>query len=106
MISLLSYDLSQNKLLLQYKDKPLVLSGDGKCNSPSQSAKFCPYSMMDIESKVILHTVTIDKREVGLHSPNMEKEGFVWSLRYLLPKIECKEIITDASSSIRKYLCM
>ena len=92
--------------MLQYKDKPLVLSGDGRCDSPGQSAKFCTYSLMDIESKVIVHTESIDKREVGLRSPNMEKEGFVRSLQYLLPKIECKEIITDASSSIRKYLCM
>ena len=35
---------------------------------------------MDINTDYILHTETVDKREVALQSPNMEKEGFVRSL--------------------------
>ena len=87
------------------KDKELVLSGDRRCDSPGKSAKFCTYSFMDLESGLILHTETIDKREVALQSPNMEQEGFVRSMRYLLPLVKCKEVITDASSSIRHELC-
>ena len=59
---------------------------------------------MEIDTHYILHTETVDKREVALQSPNMEKEGFVRSLRFLLPKISCKEIITDASTAIRREL--
>ena len=60
---------------------------------------------MDLESGLILHTETIDKREVALQSPNMERERFVRSMRYLLPLVKCKEVITDASSSISHELC-
>ena len=34
----------------------------------------------------------------------MEKEGFVRSLQFLLPKISYKEIITDALTAIRSEL--
>jgi len=61
--------------------------------------------MMDLESGLILHFETVDKREVVLQSSNMEKEAFVQSLCYLPPHIKCTEIITDASSSIRHELC-
>ena len=59
---------------------------------------------MEIDTRYILHAETVDKREVALQSPNMEKEGFVRSLKFLLPKLSCTEIITDASSAIRKEL--
>ena len=54
---------------------------------------------MKIDTHYILHAETVDKREVTLQSPNMEKEGFVRSLQFLLPKLSCK--VTDASSAIR-----
>lgn len=100
-LSLLNY---QSKLLANVKDKALILAGDGRCDSPGKSVKFCTYSMMDIDSGVILHAETVDKREVGLKSPNMEKEAFTRSLEFLLPRIKCTEIITDASTSIRSEL--
>ena len=56
---------------------------------------------MEIDTRYILHAEIVDKREVALKSPNTEKEGFVRSLQFLLPKLSCKEIITDASSAIR-----
>ena len=51
--------------------------------------------MMDINSRVILLAETVDKREVGLQSPNMEKEVFTRSLNFLVPRIKCTEIITE-----------
>ena len=59
---------------------------------------------MDIDTGYILHSETVDKREVALQSPNMEKEAFVRSLQFLQTHILCKEIITDASTSIRKEM--
>ena len=67
----------QSKLIKQYKTKDLVLCGDGRYNSPGKSAKFCTYSLMESEDNVILHFVKIDKCEVDLCSPNMEREGMV-----------------------------
>ena len=83
------------------KDKDIILSGDGQCDSPGQTAKYCTYSLMDIDTGYILHSETVDKRKVALKSPNMEKEPFVRSLQFLQTHISCKEIITDASTSIR-----
>lgn len=91
-------------LLAKHKDKNLVVTGDGRCDSPGSSAKFCTYSVMEIESGAILHAETVDKREVDLHSPNMERKAFLRSMEFLLSHVNCTEIITDASSSIRKEL--
>ena len=49
----------QAKQLDTLKDKELILSGDGRCDSPGKSAKFCTYSLMDLESGLILHTESI-----------------------------------------------
>lgn len=40
----------QAELLATFKDKNLVLAGDGWCDSLGSSAKFCTYSVMEIES--------------------------------------------------------
>ena len=92
----------QAELLTKYKNKNLVLVGDGRCDSPGSSAKFCTYSAMEIESGKILQAETVDKREVDLQSPNMERKAFKRSMEFLLSHIKCTEIITDASSSIQK----
>ena len=85
----------------------MAIAGDGRCDSPGASAKFCTYSMMDIETNKILHMETIDKREVQLQSPNMEREGVVRGISYLHGQdITITELVTDASSSVRKMLGM
>ena len=94
----------QSKPLDQVQNKDIVLSGDGRCDSPGKSAKYCTYSLLDTDTGYILHCETIDKREVGLQSPNMEKEALVRSLQFLQSRICCIEIITDASSSIRREM--
>ena len=94
----------QSKLLDLVQNKDIVLSGDGRCDSPGKSAKYCTYSLMDIDTGYKLHCETVDKREVGLQSPNMEKEAFVRLLQFLQSRIWCIEIITDASFSIRREM--
>ena len=60
---------------------------------------------MYVNTKSIIHTQTVDKREVGLQSPNMGKEAFQRCLQFLLSQnLDIAEIVTDASSSIRKLL--
>ena len=84
------------------------MAGDGRCDSPGSSAKFCSYSLMDVSTSKVLHVETIDKREVQLQSPNMEREGVKRALNVLLAKLDksvlIEEIITDASSSVRTTL--
>ena len=62
----------QDYALQEYKDCKLIVAGDGRCDSPGSSAKFCSYSLMDVSTSKVLHVETIDKREVQLQSPNME----------------------------------
>ena len=57
-------------------------------------------AIMEIATCSRLHAETVDKRDVTLQSPNLEKEGFVRSLQFLLPKLSCKEIVTDSLSAI------
>ena len=60
---------------------------------------------MDAEDNVILHFENIDKREVDLRSPNMEREGMVRSLDFLIEKqLKVVELITDSSSAVAKTL--
>lgn len=82
----------------------MLLAGDGRCDSPGSSAKFCSYSLMEMDSYNILHIETVDRREVQLHSPNMEHEAFIRSMKYIKGKLTCTELVTDASSSIRKTI--
>ena len=44
----------------------------------------------------------VDKHEVGLKSPNMEREAFKRSMQYLTNKkgIKISEIVTDASTAV------
>ena len=88
-------------MLSEYNDKSVVLRGDGCCDSPGKSAKYCTYSLMDSENDKILYVETVDKREVGLKSPNMEREAFKRSIQYLTNKgIKISEIVTDASIAV------
>ena len=47
---------------------------------------------MDISSNVILHVETIDKHEVHLKSPNMEREALSQGLKYLESKLNITEV--------------
>ena len=90
----------------------LLLAGDGRCDSPGSSAKLVfthwwtlpPTSWNDQQAEMI------DKREVHLQSPNMEWEGFMHALSFLLGKLDdsviVNEVITDASTSVRTVLGM
>ena len=94
----------KDKLFNKFKDSSLQLAGDGRCDSPGSSAKYCSYSLMEMTSQKILHVETVDKRDVNLQSPNMEHKAFLWSMSYIKGKITCGELVTDASSSIRKTI--
>lgn len=66
---------TQAKLLDNFRLNDLILSGDGKCDSPGKSAKFCTYSMMEATDNQILHFESVDKHEVGLQSPIWRERG-------------------------------
>ena len=83
----------------------LILSGDGRCNSPGKSAKFCTYLMMEATDNQILHFENVDKFDVGLQLPNMERGGVVHCLNFLLSSgIKISEVVTDSSTSVATTL--
>ena len=101
-----------NKILLAGKDsecfkrKDVILSGDGRCDSPGKTAKWT-YFMMENKDNLILHTVMLDKCQAQLRSPNMERMTLVKRLQYIIDKgVKVKEVITDASTSVTSDLGM
>jgi ribonuclease HI len=60
--------------------------------------------MVEVSSDYIIHVEIVDKRQVGLVSNNMEKEGLKKSLKKLQEDLNVVELVTDASSSIKKLL--
>ena len=82
-----------------------MCSGDGRNDSPGYSAKFMTYTVMTHDSNEIVDMIVIDKREVGLKSPNMENEGLKRILERLkVRKLRVKEICTDAHASIKAMI--
>lgn len=95
--------LAENINLLPSKE--VVVIGDGRMDSPGHTAQFCTYTLMEYESKMILSTVVIDKRETQLKSPNMEREGLVRALAEVQSMgLVVKELITDGHTSIAKMM--
>lgn len=57
---------------------------------------------MKHDSNEIIHFEVIDKREVELKSPNMERLGLIRSLHYLESQsVEIDEIVTDATNVLK-----
>ncbi len=95
----------KKQVIQRFSNADVVVSGDGRCDSPGSSAKFCTYTLMEKESGVILHTETVDKREVEYKSPNMEREALRRALKYInSTSVHVNELTTDASRSIMTML--
>ena len=58
------------------------------------------YSLLDVDSNILVQCENVDKREVHLKSPNMEQEGLHHALTFTNEKLQVQELVTDASSSV------
>ena len=81
-------------------DGNVVLSGDGRNDSPGFSAQYCVYSLMEAVTKVIVDLEVKDKRETGGSSTVMEVAALKTLLERLLTTMNIEELTTDASSSV------
>ena len=82
----------------------LTLIGDGRCDSPGYSAKYCTYSLMDVKSGAVLSFIV---RHVGLSTSSvaMEPDGCYDTLCDLESYgLEISVLGTDRHSSIAKLL--
>lgn len=80
------YKEKQESLLCRYNEA-VIVSGDGRSDSPGNSATYCTYSFCDEKKKKILHTTTVMTQEAGGKSPNMERIAFERGLDFVGAKL-------------------
>ena len=94
-----------NQLVQEFLNTDMVVAGDGQCDSPGFNAKNICYFITEVNSNYIVHIEVLDKRHVGLISTNMEREAVKRSVEKLKEEnLKIVELVTDASSSIKKLL--
>ena len=94
----------QIQTLQEFEREEVVVSGDGRCDSPGKCAKFCTYTLMELTKNLILHSETVDKREVQNKSRSMEREAIDRALEVLKEKVNVVEVTTDSSTSVTKMM--
>ena len=52
---------------LKKSKRPLIIGGDGRCDSPGHSAKFGSYTVMDLETKNIIDVELVQVKD-NVHS--------------------------------------
>jgi hypothetical protein len=101
-----TWEKLQGDLLQSIKSsgRPLRLAGDGRCDSPGFNAKYCTYSVMDLETNQILTYVVVKVTETG-SSSRMEPVGFRKCMLFLLDQGFSVEVMaTDRHVSIRSIM--
>ena len=79
----------------------IILSGDGRNDSPGDCAQYSTYSLADVEDHAILQMNIVDVREAAGKSNNMEQIVFVRGMDKLLAsQMSIKEVVTDGHLGI------
>ncbi|KAJ8049969.1 hypothetical protein HOLleu_02957 [Holothuria leucospilota] len=95
----------QSLLISSLKGKSLSIVGDGRCDSPGYSAKYCSYTLMDIETEKVVDFELVQVSETG-SSVKMEAVGFDRCFSRVLNdhKLETEKFASDRHVSIRKLM--
>ena len=118
LMSQTTYDTIQNKYLLPVINKAwetekarvhtlldgreVRLCGDGRCDSPGFSAKYCTYTLLDQDTKLIVDFKLVQVSETG-SSCTMEKLGYERAMDTLLEEgLKISLCATDRHVQIRK----
>ena len=95
------WEQQKKKLCDERSGKDIILSGDGRNDSPGHSAQYCTYSLADMKDKAILEMTIVDVRQAAGKSNNMERIGFEKGMDKLLTStMEIKEVVTDGHLEI------
>jgi len=80
------------------------LSGDGRCDSPDYSAKYCTNTLMDSAMDLILDCSLVQCTETS-SSVAMEKEGLRWCLEKLMVQhVNISTIATDRHTGVASLM--
>ena len=84
------------------EDKKIILSSDGRNDSPGHCAQYSTYTFAEMTTKCILQMNIVDVRELeGRKSNNMERIGYEKGLDKLMEsKMIIKEVVTDGHLEI------
>ncbi|XP_044147357.1 uncharacterized protein LOC122935632 [Bufo gargarizans] len=80
----LAWQEEKSKTRVQLQREPLCIAGDGQCDSPGHSAKYCIYTMIDTLTEKVIDFEIVQRSQCSL-SVAMEKFAF--------------EIVTDSMIS-------
>ncbi|XP_033127088.1 uncharacterized protein LOC117124861 [Anneissia japonica] len=99
------WEFHQQEILKDYSTKiNLTLAGDARCDSPSHSATFGTYSLMDCEKNIILTTNVVKVTEVK-NLYHLENEGMIRSLKQLeRAGVKVTTLATDRHPQVTKTL--
>ncbi|KAK3087395.1 hypothetical protein FSP39_005395 [Pinctada imbricata] len=82
----------------------ICIGGDGRCDTPGHSAKYCSYTILDVNYMVVADIQLIQSNEVK-SSCHMEKEGLVRCIGKLKEQgLEVGELVTDRHPQITKFV--
>ncbi|XP_041427106.1 uncharacterized protein LOC121396333 [Xenopus laevis] len=94
----------QRRLHDAFSGIKLCLAGDGQCDSPGYSVKYCVYSFMEVDTKRIVDFEVVQVTEAKT-SAAMEKLAFTRCLNRLLAQsYKVTAIATDRHSGIIKIM--
>ncbi|KAK1906064.1 putative chemoreceptor glutamine deamidase CheD 1 [Dissostichus eleginoides] len=88
------------------REPKIVLSGDGRCDSPGHSAKYGTYSLMDVDTGLIVDFVVLNKADPSVKNSNaMEPMGLKQCLSNMKKwNISINILTTDRHKTVRKIL--
>ena len=76
----------QLQIISPSNERGLILSGDGRCDSPGHNAKYLTYSLFDQNQKKVIAVSLTQVTEVDSVSNRMEKAGLIKVLNELKEK--------------------
>ena len=93
----------KRELFQELATKQLYLAGDGRCDSPGYSAKYCTYSLLDQSTSKIIEIQQVQKTETDNKSTRMEVLAFERAMDSVIAEgLTVAIIATDRHTSIRK----
>ncbi|XP_068100789.1 uncharacterized protein [Hyperolius riggenbachi] len=99
-----AWEKEKRAILQEITRRPIVIGGDGQCDSPGHNAKYCVYTFMDLMTNKIIDFEVVQVTKYS-SSAAMEKIGFHKCMtRAVENKLNIVHFATDHHSSVRKSM--